>query len=153
MENKKNKKKKRTARAKQSSGAVFAALYGAAVGGILVLALSLVCSLICLSAQNPDTLLSPLSFAVSGVSFIICGFIASRRARAILPSSLLSGAILTAFLWIVSLFLSDSDASGTSLVVSLLIRVVFVAVSLLGGMIGVNTGNKKRKRRTRGCRS
>ncbi len=133
----KSKKRKRSAPRVQS-GVVAASLYGAAVGGVCSVVLLLVFSVICAFSKNPDALLSPLSLVASGVSFFLAGLAASKKKSAPLPCGALSGAVLLAAFYLISLFLQNTTAEPVSLTVSLLLRLACIFICIVGSLIGTN---------------
>ena len=125
-----------------------------ALGGVLfalplMLALILAVTYIAYSRDDPDSLVSILSFAVLYVTALFAGLLATRRARqnAVLRGAL-SGAMLVLLLFLLSFFFGDEASSGYGWTMGLFIRASVVGVSSLGGLIGTyKTSNKHRKRR------
>ncbi len=115
-----------------------ASAFGAGVGAICVCALIFIFSFLCLLTHSGDKLISFFSILTLIASFLASGFAAAKKRPAAIPVGLLSGTFLSLFLWIISLFISDYLSLGLSFPVELLIRVSFVAVSLIGALIGVN---------------
>ena len=149
----KNKATARKARAtsskKESAGVAQASLFGMCVGLIGALALALLCSFICTLSSDPNKLMTPLSTVSLAAVYFSSGFAAAKKRPAAIPCGLLTGSGIAAVFWFASLFFSDSYSNGLSLPVELLIRVSFVAVSLVGALLGVNAGTKKRRVRRR----
>ena len=134
---------------KDGVGVASASLFGICVGLICALALALLCSFICTLSSDPNKLMTPLSTVSLAAVYFSSGFAAAKKRPAAIPCGLLTGGGIAAVFWIISLFFNDSYSSGLSLPVELLIRITFVAVSLVGALIGVNAGTKKRRRRRR----
>ena len=132
---------------KESLSAMSASLYGACVGLIVCIALAVLCAVVCVFSPDPDKLSTPLSMISLVCVFFTSGLLASKRSSAALPTGLMTGAILTLFLWLSSLFFSDAYSQGLPLAVELLIRTSFIVVSLVGSLVGVNAKIGKRRRR------
>lgn len=131
----------------EGSGIIGASLFGICTGLIMSLVLAIFCSFICLFSKDPSKLMSPLSTASLAAVYLTSGFIAAKKRPAAIPCGLLTGGGIAAIFWIVSLFFDDSYSSGISVPVQLLIRITFVAVSLLGALLGVNAKSKRKLRR------
>ena len=147
---KRNKKKKDNApssRTADTVGVPVACAFGCAVGLATATCLILICSLICLFSSDPDALTSPLSFAIMGASFFTAGFASSKKKKAAIPCGLLSGGLMTAVCCLVALCIGDSTSLNLSPIVSLLIRLSFIIVSIVGALVGVNTGTKRKRKR------
>lgn len=138
-----------TSKSSESHSIISASVFGACVGVFTAVILLLVCSFICISAEDPNKLISPLAIFAVIISYLFSGFAASRRRKAALPCGALSGGLLTAVLFLVSLFISKDMSSGLSLPVSMLIRLSFIAVSILGALLGVYMGSKRVRRAKR----
>jgi putative membrane protein (TIGR04086 family) len=124
-----------------------ACMFGVCVALVTALFLAIVCAIICSASGNAYKLLTPLSFVSTVAVYFVCGFATAKRYSAAIPAGAISGAVLCILFFIVSLFLSSSLASGTSLPVSLLIRLSFVVVSMLGAILGANAKKKVRRHR------
>lgn len=149
MKGKTTSRRKKTSGASkgESVGVASAALFGVCAGLILSLLLALVCSFICLFSADPDKLMTPLCIVSLIVIYFASGFFASRKKSAAIPCGLCVGGALAVIFWIISLFFSDAYSQGLSVPVELLIRLSFVAVSLVGSLLGVNVGVKRKRRR------
>ncbi len=134
-------------RAVAKSGFVGAAVFGALVGFIFALTLLLVFCIICLNAQNPDTLISPLALSAGGVSFFAAGFAASKKRSAPLKCGALSGALLCALFFVISRLLGGAPSCGYSLGVGLLIRLAMICLCIFGATVGNNSKGARRKKR------
>ncbi|MBQ8818689.1 MAG: TIGR04086 family membrane protein [Clostridia bacterium] len=146
---KSKKSSKQSARKKSSSqnySIASASIFGACAGAFLTVISVIICSVICLFSENPDKLISPLAFTSVIIIYFFSGFLASKKKSAAIPCGLLCGVILTLIFFIISLFITETYSSGSSLIVGLLIRISFVAVSIIGALLGTNTANKKRRR-------
>ena len=139
-------RRKRASSSESSYGIVAASAFGACIGMIAATALLLICSLVCISSDDPDKLITPLSLLSSVAVYFLAGFAAVRKRRAAIPCGLLSGGIITAVFFIISLFLSKALSWGLSIPVALLIRLSFVAVSILCALLGTNVAVKKRRK-------
>ncbi len=123
---------------------IFAAsAFGAGVGAIFVCALLFIFSALCLLTRSGDKLSSLFSILTLVASFFACGFAAAKKRPAAIPVGLCSGALLSIFLWIISLFINNSLSLGLSLSIELLIRLSLVAVSLVGALLGVNLRSRR----------
>ncbi len=120
-----------------------ASAFGAGVGAICVCALLFIFSFLCLITHSGDKLTSLFSVLTLAVSFLACGFAAAKKRPAAIPAGICSGALLSLFLWIISLFINNSLSLGLSLPVELLIRISLVAVSLVGALLGVNLRSRR----------
>lgn len=120
-----------------------ASAFGAGVGAICVCALLFIFSLLCLLTRSGDKLTSLFSILTLAVSFFACGFAGAKKRPAAIPVGLCSGALLSLFLWLISLFINDSLSLGLSFPVELLIRISIVAVSLVGALLGVNLRSRR----------
>ncbi len=140
-----NKQKKHST--SESTGVLHACVFGTCIGIFSTVILLLACTFICLFSQNPDALISPLALCSSVISHLIAGFAASKKKKAALPCGLLSGAMLAAVFFLLSLFLNKTLSWGLPLPVSMLIRLSFIAVSLLGAILGTNTHKKRHSRK------
>ncbi len=141
-----NKSQRSRSRASKKSGIVGACVFGALVGLIFALALLLIFSAVALGSSNPDALISPLSLTACGVSFFAAGLAASKKRSAPLPCGALSGAMLCAVLWLISLLLGDAASPTYSLPQSLLIRLALIFVAVVGALIGTNSKGRRKRR-------
>ncbi len=141
-----NKPPRSRSHASKKSGIVGACVFGVAVGLIFAIALLLIFSAVSLGSGDPDALISPLSLAAGGVSFFTAGFAASKKRSAPLPCGALSGAMLCAVLWLISILLGDSVSSAHSPPQALLIRLAFIFVAVVGALIGTNSKGKRKRR-------
>ena len=145
--NRKNKNpRSSSARSPDTIGIPTASVFGCAVGLAAATAFALIGSLICMFVSDPDKLITPLAFICSILVFLISGFAAAKKKCAAIPCGLLSGAMLVSIFFIASLCMSDSLSSGYSLAVALLIRLSFLAVSVVGALIGVNSRPKRKRK-------
>ncbi len=142
-----SKKRRKRLATGEGQGVLGASVFGACVGGICAVAMLVVSSLICTFSKDPDKLIAPLGIITSIAAYFFAGFAAARKKRAAIPVGALSGAWLTAAFFIISLFVDKGLSWGLSLTVGLLIRLSFVAVSVLGALLGTNVGAKTKRRR------
>ena len=100
--------------------------------------------------DDPDSLLSVLSFAALYISALVAGIISAKRTgnRGLL-SGALSGIMLVGLLFLMSLCFGDSYSSGYSWASGMAMRGSVVLLSVLGGLIGVHKGNTKKRKRKR----
>lgn len=120
-----------------------ASAFGAGIGAICVCALLFIFAFLSLITRTSDKLSPFFSIIILAVSFLASGFAAAKKRPTAIPVGLLSGTLLSLFLWLISLFISDSLSLGLSFPVELLIRVSFVAVSLVGALLGVNLRSRR----------
>ena len=149
----KNKDTQRRLRRRPSSGEntglVRACLFGVGGGCVCLLALLLIFSFICTFSDDPDRLFAPLGLLCAALSYACVGFIASKKHAPALVSSLLSGAVFGAATFIISLFLDKNLSAQFSLPISLLVRVLLLGASALGGVLATNLSARARRRRRR----
>ena len=145
-----NKRKKLPPPKKKSSttSPALALLTAIAVGtvfGLLsALILSFVSSLICIRSDDPLSLTRYFSVGILGISYLIGGFVASKKARdTALLSSLLTAVAVMLILFLVGLFLPSSDK--LPLVLSLTVRAVAILMSVVGGYIASQISSKPRR--------
>ena len=125
-------------------------ILGAACSLILMLALSLGFCWISYTRDDPDSLLSVLSFAALYISALVAGIISAKRTgNRGLVSGALSGIMLVGLLFLMSLCFGDSYSSGYSWASGMAMRGSVVLLSVLGGLIGVHKGNTKKRKRKR----
>lgn len=129
--------------ASKETSLLIASAFGAGVGAICVCALLFIFSFLCLLTHSGDKLTSFFSVLILVISFLASGFAAAKKRCAAIPVGLCSGAFLSLFLWIISLFINNSLSLGLSLPVELLIRVSLVSVSLIGALLGVNLKSRR----------
>ena len=143
----KSRKKRVSATAKEGVGTVQAVTYGV-IGGLITAVLCCIASAtVCTLSSNPDRLTAPLATVSCILAHFVAGFISAKKHPAALPSGIASGGCLALIFWIVSLCFGGSYSGGLGTAVKLLIRLLTVAVSLVGALIGVNVGTPKRHRR------
>ena len=144
---KKKSSSRRPSATEGTSGIFSASLFGSCVGIFCAVILLFACAIICLFSGDPDKLSAPLAFISVITVYFISGFAAVRKRRAALPCGAICGAILCVIFLLISFFISKDLSMGLSLPVSLLIRLSFVAVSVLGALVGTNVDVKKNRRR------
>ena len=144
-------KKKKSSRqahgASGTSGVISASVFGWCIGIFCAVVLLLISATVCLFSSDPDKLISPLAFISTVAVYLISGIAAVRKRRAPLPCGAICGIMLSATFGLISVFIDNEGSQGLSLPVSLLIRLSFVAVCILGALLGTNVGVKKSRRR------
>ncbi len=130
-----------------SGGIITAASFGACAGIISAVILLLLCTFICLPSEAPERLITPLAVISALIVYFLTGFCSAKKNSAVIPCGVLSGAVVTVIFFVLSLFLKKELSANLTLFVSLLIRLSFIALSVIGALLGVNTRTKKRKRR------
>ena len=138
--------KKRTSK----SGALVASAFGAGMAFALLLALLATFSIIGLAAENPHSLLSPISFFSIYASAFLGGFIAIKKNKG--RDTLLCGAlcgVLTMLAYSVALWVAGIILDAESTPISWLYRAIIIVCAILGSIIGVNKTHKKSIRRKR----
>ena len=125
-------------------------ILGAACSLILMLVLSLAFCWISYTRDDPDSLLSVLSFAALYISALVAGIISAKRTgNRALASGALSGIMFVGILFLISLCFSDSYSSGYPWGSETAMRGSVILLSILGGLIGVHKGNTKKHKRKR----
>ncbi len=125
------------------------ALFGALCGLIAAAILLLAVTAICYATADPVSLTTPLSLAALYLSAFVAGFAAIRRHRAMaLACGSLSGLFLMLVFLIISLLFRGRVTQTFSVGASLLVRVLMIPVSAMGGYLGLSRSTHK-KRRTR----
>ena len=147
----KAKDTQRSKRRASSEGATLlsACLFGVVGGCVCLVVLLLFCSFLCTFSKDPHRLFAPLGLACSVLSYLCAGFIASKKHPPALTSGALSGLMLCAVLFIISLFLGENLSAQYSLPIELLLRAALIGASMLGGVIASNIASRKRRRRRR----
>ncbi len=134
MKNRKKSKKRTT-----STLSLFpACLYGMGIGTVACVISLIAFTAICTANKNPDSLITLLAMVTNVISYFICGFCASRRCKGALPVGAVSGTMLSAFYFLVSMFISGDFNSLFSLPISLMIRLSFITVCIFGAVLGAN---------------
>ena len=136
-------------------GRIFmAALFALPVTAVIGLVLLLIVTAVAYANPDPDSLTTPLSMAVLGLTAMLGGLVAARRGQtASLLCGLLAGLLFTLLLLVLSLFFSDEARAQLTLGLSSPILWVLhggvVLLSTLGGKLGSRrtTPSKHQKRR------
>ncbi len=144
---KKHRSPSRSSKPSTSSSFLKACAFGVGISLITAIALALICTIICTVSGDSDKLLAPLAFGSTVIAYFAGGFAASRKKSGALAVGALCGGILSAIFILVSLCLGDSLSSGMALPVSLLIRLSFILVSILGSLVGTNLKISHKRRR------
>ncbi len=120
---------------------VLAAIISSAV---LLLALSFVAY----TRADPDSYVSIFAGIALYVSAFMCGFVAVKKNRESgLLCGLLSGGIFTVLIVLMSLLARTTDGGGSPL--RWVMYLIVVAISMLGGVVGVPSGKAKRNKRSK----
>ena len=108
---------------------------------------SFLCGLVLLSVlaglaftqPDPDSLTTPLSLVVLGLSAAMGGLICTRRCgHSALSCGLSFGLLFALCTWVLSLFIHEPSDMALSLPITLLLRASVVVLSCLGARMGVN---------------
>ena len=120
--------------------------FGAIIGALCLIILLAIFSALCTSLPDPHPLVAPLSIFSMLSSAFFCGFSAVKRNKSsdALLCGALSGAILLSLLMLCFGFVGGEDSSPTA---TLICRLLFVPLSLVGGFCGL--GRKKKQGRKR----
>ena len=123
---------------------LFALLIGSAAG-VLAAALS---TWLLLKTKDPTAPILPVGMALSYLTALFCGFLATRFSARRAP--LLHGAVLGALLLLVTLaflpFGSDTEQTGA---IGVLLHALLLPVTCGGALLGAKTPSNKHKRRYR----
>ncbi len=111
------------------------------VGIILVIASMFLASLLCLAADLPESLSSPISALCVGVGAFSSGFLASKKIKS---GGVLNGAvcgvILYALVFLLSLIFSENGFSA----ISVLHLLIILISAMIGGILGVGAAAKRK---------
>ncbi len=133
------KSRKKSKKRSASSLSLFpACFYGMGIGMVTSVILLIVFTAICTANSNPERLMTPLAMVTNVISYFICGFCASRRCKGALPVGAVSGVMLSAFFFLVSMFIGGDFGNLFSLPISLMIRLSLIAVCIFGAVLGAN---------------
>lgn len=153
MEHRSNRAKARRAprTGGQSDSSFFQLLKESALGAsasLLITAILLFLgAAICLAAADPNRLILPMGIVILLSSSFLGGLIASARSHTqALLHGLLCGGILFLVYLVLSLFLKNSS-NGFSEGISLVLRFLTVALSILGAFLGVKKPDRRGRRR------
>ena len=139
--------KRRTASTAAHSGNILSCSLRGTMAGIIASAICLTAgTFICLSSEDPDKMLLPTALICQAVGFIASGLFAARRCGS-LWGCFLSGAAMTVVFCLLSVFFGGSSVPAVSLPINILIRIIFISLSVLGGLAAKNMGTKKRRAR------
>lgn len=135
---------------KQNDSLIACVLRGILLSVVLLLLLLLAAAAIAYQNEDPAALVLPLSYLAALINAFLGGFFtAHRRGRQGLICGLLTGSgLVTLFLLGFLVFIGDSEPNLGRLLLSYLL---FLAVSVLGGIIGgaLPSGRPRRVRRSR----
>ncbi len=116
----------------------------------IMLLLTLIAAYIAYTREDPNSAVGVFSFTILYISALLAGLFASKGGKeSPLLSAALSGVMLAFILLIVSFFFGEEYSAGYGWGIGLLIRSSLVAVSALGGFIGIHKVNSKRRKRRR----
>lgn len=126
---------------KKERGILPAVFFGFVFTAIFSLVFLLAVSLFSYNAEDPSALLMPLAYISLAISSLVFGFSSARMAgRNGLFCGILSGALLSLFLFISGMIFSD----GYSILHALPVFLCVLLISALGGFLG---GKKRSNRR------
>lgn len=110
--------------------------FGIGLGLISLSLLLLVCSVICLAAKNPHSLISPLSILCIYASAFSVGFFAAKRNRSslLLVCGSLGGLGFALCLWLLFLILGSFGLEQSGNNASILLRILIIPSSICGAM-------------------
>ncbi len=135
-----------------AKGMLFSALFGNCISFASFIAFILILSGICLCVDNPHTIVLPLCLVSLYASAFVGGFAAikkNRGADALLCSGL-SGAMLTAELWMVFAILKKAFGITQMLSMSTVFKLIIIPMTVIGGLVSLSGSNKKPKRKFKG---
>lgn len=125
-----------------------ASVFGTCMGIFIAVLLLIICSVICILSSDPNSVITPLSVSIILTVYFSAGFAASKKRASAIPCGALSGAFIAIIFFVISLIISPDTPSELPLPVLLLLRISFIAVAILGALLGTNTKSKgKRKKR------
>ncbi len=136
-------------------GRVFmAALFALPVTAVIGLVLLLIVTAVAYANPDPDSLTTPLSMAVLGLTALLGGLVAARRGQtAPLLCGLLAGLLFTLLLLVLTLFFSDDARTqltlGLSSPVLWMLHGGVVLLSALGGKLGSRRATKSKHQKRR----
>ncbi len=124
-------------RSTEPTGLIASSAIACGIGLLCGIAAALIFSLIALLCGLGTTLISVLGYCAAGITFAVCGYVAGKRGRAALPAGILTGCAMTLISILLSL-LPLSSSSGLPPVADILIRIGFIAITLIFSIIGSN---------------
>lgn len=114
---------------------------------VSALVLWIAASAIAYANDDPDSVVGALGLGVIYISALIGGFVAVRHNKKdALLCGIVSGAMLSLFFFIISLFFEDSSSSY-SFLIELMLRGAMLLMSVFGAFAGLHRKDKRRKRR------
>ena len=123
---------------------------GASVSLLCAVLLLLLGSLLCYQTGDPISLTRWIGLGALYLSSAVGGFFAVRKNKgAVLPCAALCGGLITLFFWLLSFLFHILGASSFPLGLSLLLRALIPAASILGGLLGARLGIEKKRPRRR----
>ncbi len=152
----KNTSKKRKQRQKSAESAanrgllhtVRSSLFGTAIGIASAFVLMIAGTFICYSAGDPNAFVDTAALVSLYMSSLVCGFSAVKKNRSsALLCGTLSGIFMMLFFALCSLFFGADLEAAFDFPLSVLLRVAIIAASVLGGYVGLQRENKKKRTR------
>ncbi len=146
------KKKRTTPRVSSDSDSVkpvfLCTLKGFAVGIASALPLLLAACAIAMNTADPASFAGPLSYLVLLAGALIGGFASAKlNGGDGMLCGIMCGALYLAFVFLVSLFLHNTEREHTSFILSLGLRSVTILSSMIGGSIASGSASKPKKRK------
>lgn len=129
-------------------GIVPCSAIGVGVSVIMAILLGFISAALIYKTADPASYIVPTAFSVLYISALIGGFFASKlNGGSALLCGLLSGALLLAFAFIISLPISSSLSSGYKIIEGLSLRAAVIVCTIIGAFIGTSKQNSKSKKR------
>ena len=143
---KKSHHKKTNAESSPLGNLMQSALFGALCGMIAAVLLLFAATAICYATADPCTLTTPLGLAALYLASFVAGFAAIRRngSMALACGSICGLCLLLVFLCL-SLLLRSHATDTLSPVLSLLLRVMMIPASVIGGYLGLSRKSSKKR--------
>ena len=123
-------------------------LMGAAFSLIMAVLLGLISAALIYKTADPASFVVPAALSALYISALLGGFFASRlNGGSALLCGLLTGVILAALTFILSLPINESLSSDYKIIESLSLRTAVIVCTIIGAFIGVTKQNSKSKKR------
>ncbi len=139
----KNKTSKFSRKSEQSDTKklVIGTLIGCIATMSILMVLSFAASTFVLKANNPDSLVKPIAYIITGISLLTGGIVGAKSANLYpITAGLAIGIICTVIAFCIHLILSGQNTSSTTS----LLFLVYPLVSLLGAFIGTKKSKKSK---------
>lgn len=121
---------------------------GASASLLIAASLLFLGAAICLATADPNRLILPVGIVILLSSSFLGGWISSARSHTqALLHGLLCGGILFLVYWLLSLVLPSSPTDEFSGGISLSLRFLTVAISILGAFLGAKSAPRRGRRR------